>query len=164
MYYFVKFTWKDEELAKDPNFTFLPSEWVVEADSKEDAIKQIKDDTELDEILEIREISVEERIQRERDELFEMVKREYTSRRYANKSIKECANSSEEMENNLELQYLAIKEFNAKQRLTRRLSRQEGFNELTIAEFNKKVAQLLIAIDANNEEEFNKVLNSVQKN
>ena len=51
-------------------------------------------------------------------------------------------------------------EFNKKQRLTKRLSRQEGFKDMTMAEFNEKINQL---IDAKDEEEFNKILRSVQK-
>ena len=160
MYYFVKFTYKDEEMAKDPNFVFMPCEWEVKADSKDEAIKLIKEDIELNEVLEIREISAEERIQRERNKLFEMVKGEYLDRRYRGKTLREYNKCLKELENNLELQYIAIKEFNAKQRLTRRLSRQKGFNELTMAEFNNTINQL---IDAKDEEEFNKILHSIQK-
>ena len=160
MYYFVNFTYKDEIMEADSDVTLLPCEWVVKADSKEEVIEQIKKDIELDEILEIREISVEERITREQGDLLEMVKREYLYRRCGNMSIREFSKVSREMENNPELQYLALKEFNAKQRLTRRLSRQKGFKDMTMAEFNEKINQL---IDAKDEEEFNKILKSIQK-
>ena len=160
MYYFVNFTYKNEIMEADPDVTLLPCEWVVQADSKEEAIEQIKKDIEVDEILEIREISVEERIIREQGDLFEMVKREYLFRRCGNMPIREYNKVSREMENNPELQYLALKEFNAKQRLTKRLSRQKGFKDLTMAEFNEKINQL---IDAKDEEEFNKILKSIQK-
>ena len=49
MYYFVNFTYKDEIMEADPDVTLLPCEWVVKADSKEEAIEQIKKDIELDE-------------------------------------------------------------------------------------------------------------------
>ena len=160
MYYFVNFTYKDEIMEADPDVTLLPCEWVVMADSKEEAIEQIKKDIELDEILEIREISVEERIIREQGDLLEMVKREYLYRRCGNMPIREYNKVSREMENNPELQYLALKEFNAKQRLTKRLSRQKGFKDMTMAEFNEKINQL---IDAKDEEEFNRILKSIQK-
>ena len=160
MYYFVNFTYKDEIMEADPDVTLLPCEWVVQADSKEEAIEQIKKDIELDEILEIREISVEERIIREQGDLLEMVKREYLYRRCGNMPIREYNKVSREMENNPELQYLALKEFNAKQRLTKRLSRQKGFKDMTMAEFNEKINQL---IDAKDEEEFNRILKSIQK-
>ena len=52
MYYFVKFTYKNEIMEADPDVMLLPCEWVVKADSKEEAIEQIKKDIELDEILE----------------------------------------------------------------------------------------------------------------
>ena len=44
--------------------------------------------------------------------------------------------------------------------LTKRLSRQKGFKDMTMAEFNEKINQL---IDAKDEEEFNRILKSIQK-
>ena len=75
-------------------------------------------------------------------------------------SIREYSKVQKEFENNLEIKYLALQEFNKKQRLIKRLSRQEGFKDMTMAEFNEKINQL---IDAKDEEEFNKILRSVQK-
>ncbi len=160
MYYFVNFTYKDEIMEADPDVTLLPCEWVVKADSKEEAIEQIKKDIEVDEILEIREISAEERITREQSDLLEMIKWDYLYRRCANMSIREYSKVQKEVESNLEIKYLALQEFNKKQRLIKRLSRQEGFKDMTMAEFNEKINQL---IDAKDEEEFNKILRSVQK-
>lgn len=161
MYFFVKFTYKDDEyLSIEPEGELLPCEWVIKADSKEDVIKQIKEDIELDEILELREISAEERIEIEKVDLFEMIKRDYIYRRHGDISIREYSKISREMENNLELQYTALREFNAGLRLTTRLSHRAGFMDMTMAEFNEKINQL---IDAKDEEEFNKVLKSVQK-
>ena len=133
---------------------------MLKADSKEEAIEQIKKDIELDEILELREISAEERITREQSDLLEMIKWDYLYRRCANMSIREYSKVQKEFENNLEIKYLALQEFNKKQRLIKRLSRQEGFKDMTMAEFNEKINQL---IDAKDEEEFNKILRSVQK-
>ena len=160
MYYFVKFTYRDEIMEEEESVILLPCEWVISADSKKDAIEQIKEEIELDEILELREISAEERIEREQSDLLEMVKRDYLYRRCSDMPIREYNKVRREMESNPELQYLALKEFNAKQRLTKRLSRQEGFKDMTMAEFNEKINQL---IDAKDEEEFNKILRSVQK-
>ena len=55
---------------------------------------------------------------------------------------------------------IQIMKDNAKQRLTKRLSRQKGFKDMTMAEFNEKINQL---IDAKDEEEFNRILKSIQK-
>ena len=156
MYFYIKYMCKNE-LEDVPGFILEPCEWIVEADNKEDAIKQLQDGEEL---IEIREISVEERIQREEKDLFQRIKWDYLYRRCANMSIREYNKVSREMENNPELQYLALKEFNAKQRLTKRLSRQKGFNDMTMAEFNEKINQL---IDVKDEEEFNRILKSIQK-
>lgn len=160
MYYFVNFTYKNEGMEADPDVTLLPCEWVVKADSKEEAIEQIKKDIEVDEILELREISAEERIEREQSDLLEMIKWDYLYRRGANMSIREYSKIQKEFESNLEIKYLALQEFNKKQRLTKRLSRQKGFKDMTMAEFNEKINQL---IDAKDEEEFNKILKSIQK-
>ena len=156
MYFYIKYMYK-HELEDVPELILEPCEWIVEADNKEDAIKQLQDGEEL---IEIREISVEERIQREEKDLFQRIKWDYLYRRCANMSIREYNKVSREMENNPELQYLALKEFNAKQRLTKRLSRQKGFKDMTMAEFNEKINQL---IDAKDEEEFNRILKSIQK-
>lgn len=156
MYFYIKYMCKDE-LGDVPELILEPCEWIVEADNKEDAIKQLQDGEKL---IEIREISVEERIQREEKDLFQRIKWDYLYRRCANMSIREYNKVSREMENNPELQYLALKEFNAKQRLTKRLSRQKGFNDMTMAEFNEKINQL---IDVKDEEEFNRILKSIQK-
>lgn len=131
-------------------------EWVVQADCKEEALKQL---VENEEVSEIRKISVEERIDREEKDLLQRVKWDYLYRRCSNMSIKEYSKNQKELENNLEMQYLALKEFNAKQRLIKRLSRQEGFKDMTMDEFDKKINQL---IDAKDEEEFNKLLRIIQ--
>ena len=49
-------------------------EWVINADSKEAVLAELD---ETDEVVELREISVEERIEREEREIFDNVKREY---------------------------------------------------------------------------------------
>ena len=40
MYYFVKFTYKNEAMEADPDVTLLPCEWVLKADSKEEAMQR----------------------------------------------------------------------------------------------------------------------------
>ena len=132
-------------------------EWVLEADNKEEALKELE---EGEKVAKIREIFVEERIEFEKKDLIEFIKWDYLYRRCANMSIREYSKVQKEFENNLEIKYLALKEFNKKQRLIKRLSRQEGFKDMTMAEFNEKINQL---IDAKDEEEFNKILRSVQK-
>ena len=132
-------------------------EWVLEADNKEEALKQLE---EGEKVVEIREISVEERIEFEKKDLIEIIKWDYLYRKCGSMSIREFSKIQKELDNSLEMQYLAIKEFNAKQRLTKRLSRQEGFNNMTMAEFNEKINQLIYAKD---EEEFNKILRGIQK-
>lgn len=160
MYFFIKFTYKDEILEADPDTELLPCEWIIEANSKEEAIEQVKKEIELDEVLELREISVEERIEREGKELLQRAKWDYLYRRCGDVPIREYSKIQKELDNNLEMQYLALKEFNAKQRMLKRLSRQDGFKDMTMSEFDEKINLL---IDARDEEEFNKILRAVQE-
>lgn len=130
MYFYIKFTYKDELLEADPDTELLPCEWIIEANSKDETIEQVKKEIELDEVIELREISAEERIEREGKELLQRVKWDYLYRRCGDMPICEYRKIQKELENNLEMQYLALKEFNAKQRLIKRLSRQNGLEVL----------------------------------
>ncbi|HBN12776.1 MAG TPA: hypothetical protein DD415_04085 [Clostridiales bacterium] len=131
-------------------------EWVVEADSIEAAKAQLEQGQALEEI---HEISVEERIDREKKELCEAVKRNYLDRRFRDRPALEYFKYLNEMESEYpEMYYIALKEFNIMQRLTKRLSRRNGFEKVTIAQFFDLVNKL---IDAKDEEEFNSILRSL---
>lgn len=151
MYFNVKGYYQFEDGQRDE------IDWILSADNKEEALKQI---TEAEIITEISEISIGECIEREKMDLLENIKWEYVYRRASGKTVREFNKIARELSSSSDIMYLAIKEFNAKQRLTKRLSRQEGFKDMTMAEFNKKINQL---IDAKNEEEFNRILRIIQK-
>ena len=71
MYYLVKGNWRGEE---DSSF-----EWVIKAESEKEALAEIDDNCEVNEI---RVISAEERIEREKEALFENIRREYILNHY----------------------------------------------------------------------------------
>ena len=150
MYYLITGTYEDEE--GSGNF-----EWVVEAEDQAAAIAQLEKGETL---VSIREISVEERIEREERDLLEGIEREYIFQIVGDLPIREANKQMREMKANREIYYLALKSFNKRQRLTRMLKRQRGYGELSMTEYLEVLNKL---IDAQTEEEFNNVLNSLEK-
>ena len=132
-------------------------EWVVEADNQAEAIAQLEKGETL---VNIREISVEERIEREERELLESIEREHIFQIVGDLPIREANKQIREMKENREIYYLALKSFNKRQRLARLLKRQKGIDSLSMTEYSDVLKQL---IDANNEENFNKVLLTIKK-
>ena len=155
MYYLITGTYQDEQDVEGlecGNF-----EWVVEADNQAAAIAQLEKGENL---VSIREISVEERIEREEHELLEGIEREYIFQIVGDLPIREANKQIREMKANREIYYLALKSFNKRQRLARLLKRQKGYGELSMTEYMETLNKL---IDAQTEEEFNNVLNSLEK-
>ena len=150
MYFLITGTYQDE----DGNGDF---EWVVEAADQEAAIAQLEKGETL---VSIREISVEERIEREEHELLEGIEREYIFQIVGDLPIREANKQMREMKANREIYYLALKSFNKRQRLARLLKRQKGVGELSTTEYAEVLNKL---IDAQTEEEFNRVLSEINK-
>ena len=150
MYYLITGTYEDE--VGSGNF-----EWVMEAENQAAAIAQLEKGETL---VSIREISVEERIEREERDLLEGIEHEYIFQIVGDLPIREANKQMREMKANREIYYLALKSFNKRQRLTRMLKRQKGYGELSMTEY---VGVLNKLIDAQTEEEFNNVLNSLEK-
>ena len=154
MYYLITGTWKEETTEGLDGGNF---EWVVEAENQAAAIAQLEKGETM---VSIREISVEERIEREERELLRGVKSEYISRLTEGLTIREASRKIKELNANPEIYYLALKSFNKRQRLMRVLKRQKGIGSLSMTEYSDVLKQL---IDANNEEDFNKVLSMIEK-
>jgi Mg/Co/Ni transporter MgtE len=155
MYFLITGTYQDEQDVEGlecGNF-----EWVVEADNQAAAIAQLEKGETL---VSIREISVEERIEREERELLESIEREYIFQIVGDLPIREATKQMREMKANREIYYLALKYFNKRQRLARMLKRQKGVGELSTTEYAEVLNKL---IDAQTEEEFNKVLGEINK-
>ncbi len=133
-------------------------DWVVEADSMESAKAMIEEDER--ELATIREISVEERIEREENELREAVQRDYINRRCGDCTVREYSNIQKQLRKKTELYYKALVDFNKAHRLSKRLARRNNYEALTMAEYNELINKL---VDAKTEEEFNAILQSVDK-
>ena len=155
MYFLITGTYQDEQDVEGlecGNF-----ECVIEADNQAAAIAQLEKGENL---VSIREISVEERIEREEHELLEGIEREYIFQIVGDLPIREANKQMREMKANREIYYLALKSFNKRQRLARLLKRQKGYGGLSMSEYAEVVNKL---IDAQTEEEFNKVLSEINK-
>ena len=155
MYFLITGTYQDEQDVEGlecGNF-----EWVVEADNQAAAIAQLEKGENL---VSIREISVEERIKREEQELLDSIKREYVFQIVGDLPIREASRQMKELNANPEIYYLALKSFNKRQRLARLLKRQKGYGGLSMTEYVEVVNKL---IDAQTEDEFNKVLSEMNK-
>ena len=155
MYYLIIGTYQDEKAIEGLEYGNF--EWVVEADNQDSAISQLEKGETL---ISIREISVEERIKREEQELLDSIKREYVFQIVGDLPIREASRQMKELNANPEIYYLALKSFNKRQRLMRVLKRQKGISSLSMTEYSDVLKQL---IDANNEEDFNKVLSMIEK-
>ena len=154
MYYLITGTWQEETSEGLDSGDF---EWVVEATDQDAAIAQLEKGETL---VSIREISVEERIKREERELLESIEREYIFQIVGDLPIREATKQMREMKANREIYYLALKSFNKRQRLMRVLKRQKGVGELSTTEYAEVLNKL---IDAQTEEEFNRVLSEINK-
>ncbi len=149
-YYLVKGLYEDEEGTGS-------FEWVVEADSEEDAKSKLMENEHCEEI---REISLKERIEREENELRQAIKWEYVYRRYGDVPIREFSKIQKQLNEDGEIYYKALVDYNKAQRLSKRLSRRKDFGSLTMAEYKELLNKL---VDAKTEEEFNAILQSVDK-
>ena len=127
-------------------------EWVVEAATQEEALAKLEEGEQYESI---REISVEERIEREERELLDTIKREYFFQVAGDIPIREANKKLRELETDLENYYIALAEFNKNQRLARLLKRNESYKDWTVGEFEEKIKQLS---QATTEDEFNKIL------
>ena len=144
MYYLVKGICHDEEGGS--------FDWVVKADSKEAVLAQLD---EKDEVTELREISVEERIEREEKEIFDNIKREYLLNHYGDCTIREYSKVQKQIEADKEMYYDALVEHNKLMRFKRRLMRSVDKDVITVNQLDKMIIALC---EAKTEQEFNTIL------
>lgn len=138
-------------------------EWVIEADSKESARQNaMKDLSQNDKITSIAELSIDECVKREYEELSYELKRYYFESRYdiKNITVKEYAAIDRQFRETADGYYKALKEFNKKLRLIRLLNRVADIEEMKLGKL-KHYLNLLTR--AKTEEEFNEILNNAKE-
>lgn len=150
MFYFVKGISHEE----DGNY---PYEWVVKAESKEGVLEQLEIN---DEVLELREISVEERIDREKNEIFQNIKMEYLICKYGDLPVREYSKIEGQLNKDLEMYYDALVYHNKTMRYAKRLLRCADLKSMTVDKFLHSLNALC---EAQTEEEFDKILGETRQ-
>ena len=88
-------------------------------------------------------------------EIFDDIKREYIFNRYGDCSFRELSKVQKQMEEDKEMYYTALVDYNKRMRFKKRLLRFIDGNTITLDQYNK----MLIALcDAKTEDEFNSIL------
>lgn len=157
MYYLINIRANKHER----NYCDFDYDWVTEARDIESARMDFENEREdYEELVEIREISVEERIQREQKEILEWIKRECMRDFTKNMTEKEYFKKQDELLNNKELEYLLLQAYKKKLKARRVVSRQKSFENLTVKEYDDIVCKI---IDAQTEEQINDALKNINK-
>lgn len=131
-------------------------EWIIDAESKEAALAEVNDEwDEMVDILEVREISVEERIEREEREFLDNIKTEYLIRNYGNRPVREYKKYQEQMQTDKEMYYNALVESNKILYRKKRLLRYIDKKKITIDQYEKV---LMALCKAKTEEDLNAIL------
>ena len=139
-------------------------EWVIEADSIESARQNaMKDLSADDKITSIKELSVDECIELGYKELSNEIKRYYFESHYNIKNIaaKGYLKIDEQLCEEPDGYYKALKDFNKKLRLLRLLNRVVDVDDMKLGELKKCMNSLS---QAKTEEEFNEILNEAKEN
>ena len=138
-------------------------EWVIEADSEESARQNaMKDLSANNKFTSIKELSVDECIDRGYNELSFEIERYYLESHYDKKTItaNEYFQIKKQLEENPNEYYKALKEFNGKLRLIRLLNRVTDTDEMKLGELKR---YLNLLAQAKTEEEFNEILKSAKE-
>lgn|GEM_PF-1313346 len=151
MYYLVK-----GKCAGEYQGTF---EWVITADSKEDAILDAKKDlTREDVITEVIELTVEQCIDREMEDIKSEIKRQYLISHYdyENVTIRRYNEIKKEFDSSPDNFYQAVKEANMKLRLLRRIKRFVNIENVKLNDVRKFLTE---AVKAETEEQITEIIN-----
>ena len=138
-------------------------EWVITADSKEDAIIDAKKDlTKQDIITEVEELSVEQCIEREMEDIKSEIKRQYLISHYdyENVPIKRYNEIKKEFDSLPGNFYKAVKEANMKLRLLRRINRFVNVENVKLKDVRKFLTE---AVQAEAEEQLTEIINKFKE-
>ena len=161
MYYLITIRAKQSEINEfDFNYDV-----VVVAKSMEDAKSDFESNhEEYEELIDIREISVEERIERQQKEVCDRILRSCCSiRRYIENSAKWqkwFVGKEDLLYDRKEMEYLVLQVYGQIHRIKKIIDRQPGVENLTIKEYKEIIFKIM---DAQTEEQFNEILNSIGK-
>lgn len=138
-------------------------DWFIEAQTKEDAEQEAKDD--LDEgytIIEVVEVPIEKCLEKEFNELKNEIKRQYLIYHYdyENVPIKRYNEIKKEFDSSPDNFYKAIKELNMKLRILRRVSRLVNLNNYSIKQVKVFLSE---AVNAETDYQLNEIINKFKE-
>ena len=102
-----------------------------------------------------------QKLKGEEEEIFDNIKREYLYNRYGDCTIREFSKVQKQIEEDKEMYYDALVDYNKRMRFKKRLLRFVDSNVITLDQFNKALVALC---DAKTDEEFNSILAKAKDN
>lgn len=138
-------------------------EWLIKADSKEDAINDAKKDlTRENVITEVIELTVEQCIDREMEDIKSEIKRQYLISHYdyENVPIRRYNEIKKEFDSSPDNFYQAVKEANMKLRLLRRIKRFVNVEDVKLNNVRKFLTE---AVKAETEEQLTEIINKFKE-
>ena len=155
MYYLIRGILHDSEEPERIEGTF---EWAVT--SEEEKEKALADLYENEEVTEVLEITLEECIAHEEKILRSYVRKDYQLRRCMDMGEKEYFAIQKELNETSDLYLKALREYNRREVLMKRLMRRKNIKNVKMGEYFKILSELL---EATTDEEMNKILRKIDK-
>ena len=152
MYYLIKGILHDSD---DPKIIEGTFEWAVE--DKEKALKSIHD---YEEVTEVVEITLEECIAHEEKIMRSYVRKDYLIRRCMDLEEKEYFAKQKELNESSELYLTALREYNMRELLLKRLMRQKNFRDMKMGEYLDILNEL---VDAKDYDDVNEIIRRISK-
>lgn len=155
MYYLIKGILHDSE---DPEMIEGTFEWAVT--SEKDKEEALADLSEYEEVTEIVEITLEQCIAHEEKILHSYVRKDYLLRRCSDLEEEEFFAMQKELNEQSELYVKALREYNRREVLMKRLFRKKNIEKMKMGEYLRILNELL---DSETDEELNKILRRIDK-
>lgn len=152
MYYLIKGILHDSD---DPEIIEGTFEWAVE--DKEQALASIHD---YEEVTEVVEITLEECIAHEEKIMRSYVRKDYLLRRCMDWEEEEYFAKQKELNEPSELYLTALREYNMRELLLKRLMRQKNFRNIKMGEYLDILNEL---VDAKDYDEVNEIIRRIRK-
>ena len=152
MYYLIKGILHDSD---DPEIIEGTFEWAVE--DKEQALASIHD---YEEVTEVVEITLEECIAHEEKIMRSYVRKDYLLRRCMDWEEEEYVAKQKELNEPSELYLTALREYNVRELLLKRLMRQKNFRNIKMGEYLDILNEL---VDAKDYDEVNEIIRRIRK-
>ena len=155
MYYLIKGVIRDSENSEEIENKF---EWAVRSEEeKEKALADLYDNEEVTEII---EITLDDCIAHEEKIMRSYVRKDYLIRRCADLDEDDYLEAEYQLNEPSELYLTALREYNRREVLMKRLMRRKNFKNIKMGDYFKALNEL---VAAETDEEINRILRSIDK-